>query len=162
MRRAFAYRFVRRTRDAGFSLISAIFLLVVLAGLGVAMVTLSSMQHQSTALDVQGVRAYQAAKAGIEWALFRRLRDSDNWCATDTAPATTHFALPAGTTLSGFTVVVVCTPGTSANSLGLDTLVVTSTACNLPTPAGICDAAQAASADYVERRLEVRLSDDGE
>lgn len=158
MKSTFAYRLVRSTRAAGFSLISAIFLLVVLAGLGVAMVTLSSIQHQSTALDVQGVRAYQAARAGIEWGLFQRLRVlNSTGCFGNT-----HFALPAGTSLSGFTVVVTCVPGTPAESLGMDTVVIRSTACNLPTPAGTCDAAQAGSADFVERVLEVRLADDGE
>lgn len=54
----------------GFSLISAIFLLVVLAGLGAAMVSFSTAQNQSQAMDVLGSRAYQAANAGIEWAAF--------------------------------------------------------------------------------------------
>ena len=48
----------------GFSLISAIFLLVVIAALGTFAVTLSTSQQQSAALDVLGSRAYQAARAG--------------------------------------------------------------------------------------------------
>lgn len=52
----------------GFSLVSAIFLLVVLAALGAAMVTFSTAQNQTLAMDVLGARAYQAANAGIEWA----------------------------------------------------------------------------------------------
>lgn len=52
----------------GFSLVTAIFLLVVLAVLGAAMVSFSTAQHQSQAMDVMGSRAYQAANAGIEWA----------------------------------------------------------------------------------------------
>ena len=55
----------------GFSLVSAIFLLVVLAALGAAMVTFSTAQNQSLAMDVLGSRAYQAANAGIEWAAYR-------------------------------------------------------------------------------------------
>jgi MSHA biogenesis protein MshP len=54
----------------GFSLISAIFLLVVLAGLGAAMVSFSTAQNQTQAMDVLGSRAYQAANAGIEWAAY--------------------------------------------------------------------------------------------
>lgn len=54
----------------GFSLVSAIFLLVVLAVLGGAMVSFSTTQNQSLAMDVQGSRAYQAANAGIEWAAY--------------------------------------------------------------------------------------------
>ena len=41
----------------GFSLISAIFLLVVIAALGTFAVTLSTNQQQSAALDVLGARA---------------------------------------------------------------------------------------------------------
>lgn len=54
----------------GFSLVSAIFLLVVLAALGAAMVSFSTAQNQNLAMDVMGARAYQAANAGIEWAAY--------------------------------------------------------------------------------------------
>jgi MSHA biogenesis protein MshP len=60
-----------RKRHQGFSIVSAIFLLVVLAFLGVAMVSFSTTQHQSAAMDVMGSRAYQAARAGIEWAAYQ-------------------------------------------------------------------------------------------
>ncbi len=59
-----------RGRQRGFSLVSAIFLLVVLAALGAAMVTLSTSQNQGFSMDVMGSRAYQAANAGIEWAAY--------------------------------------------------------------------------------------------
>lgn len=59
----------KRTQN-GFSLVSAIFLLVVLAGLGAAMVSFSTAQHQSQAMDVLGSRALQAANTGIEWAAY--------------------------------------------------------------------------------------------
>jgi MSHA biogenesis protein MshP len=57
-------------RESGFSLVSAIFLLVVIAALGTFAVTLSTTQNQSQAMDVMGARAYQAALAGVEWAAF--------------------------------------------------------------------------------------------
>ncbi len=59
-----------KTLQHGFSIVSAIFLLVVLAFLGVAMVSFSTSQQQSQAMDVMGSRAYHAAQAGIEWAAF--------------------------------------------------------------------------------------------
>ena len=61
---------MRNNIQRGFSLVSAIFLLVVLAALGAAMVTFSTTQNQSLAIDVMGSRAYQAANAGIEWASY--------------------------------------------------------------------------------------------
>lgn len=51
-------------------MITAIFLLVVLGALGTMMVTFFVAQQQSSALDVMGSRAYQAARTGIEWAAY--------------------------------------------------------------------------------------------
>ena len=53
--------------QSGFAIVSAIFLLVALAALGAFMVTLSNTQHLTSAQDVQGSRAYWAAKGGIQW-----------------------------------------------------------------------------------------------
>lgn len=53
----------------GFSLVSAIFLLVVLAALGAFMLTFSNTQHITSAQDIQGSRAYWAARAGLELAI---------------------------------------------------------------------------------------------
>lgn len=92
---------VPRSSINGFSLVSAIFLLVVIAALGTFAVTLSITQQQSAALDVQGTRAYQAARAGIEWGAYQALRN--NSCAATTPLA----ALP--NTLANFTVTVDCT-----------------------------------------------------
>lgn len=101
----------------GFSLLSAIFLLVVLAGLGVAIIKVSTAQHTSSALDVLGAQAYQAARAGIEWALYQKLQSpsSNTYCNDPAASSTTtSFALPSGptsspSTLGKFTVTVTCT-----------------------------------------------------
>jgi len=55
----------------GFAILSAIFILVVLAALGAFILNVSTNQQIGSALDVQGVRAYQAARAGIEWGLYQ-------------------------------------------------------------------------------------------
>ena len=57
--------------QSGFSLVTAIFLLVILASLGAFIVTVSGLQQTSSALDVQGSRAYQAARSGIEWGTYQ-------------------------------------------------------------------------------------------
>lgn len=54
-------------RQRGFSLVTAIFLLVVLAILGSYMALMSLTQNQSTALSVQGARAWYAAVSGYHW-----------------------------------------------------------------------------------------------
>lgn len=95
-------------RQAGFSMISAIFIVVVLAVLAAAMVTMSSMQHGASALDLQGLRAYQAARAGVEWGAYRLL-------APDSAPSASLPACWGGAEslslaqdLAGFAVQVSC------------------------------------------------------
>lgn len=137
----------------GFSLVSAIFLLVVLAGLGVAMVSISTVHHTSSAFDVQGIRAYQAARAGVEWGLFQRIQN--NACAS--AASTTSFALTAPT-LSSFTVTVQCVP-TSGPTAAQSRWTITSTACNQPAAGtGSCPNTNPANREeYVQRVIEVDL-----
>lgn len=55
----------------GFTLISAIFLLVVVSLLGGYMVNMMLAQQSGTALTLQAVRAWYAARAGVEWTLFQ-------------------------------------------------------------------------------------------
>ena len=86
----------------GFSLIAAIFLLIVLSALGAAMLSISGSSQNTAAQDIQGERAYQAARAGLDWGLSQQLRSNPPRCTT------TSFVLPAGNTLSSFTVTVEC------------------------------------------------------
>ncbi len=101
--------------NGGFALVTAIFLLVVLAALGAFMVTMSTVQHATSAQDVQGSRAYQAARAGIEWNVFQIMAPENT--NTAVAPFTTQYVCPGGATalntlggaLTGFSVSVLCT-----------------------------------------------------
>ena len=133
---------------SGFSLVGAIFLLVVLALLSAAIVSVVGTQQASSALDVQGVRAYHAARAGIEWGLYRQLQPVSPTCF-----ATSSFALPGGSSLSGFTVTVSCTLTSGPGSLKRWQL--TSIACNQPL-ASACPN-PTANPDYVQRTLQVEF-----
>jgi MSHA biogenesis protein MshP len=92
--------------QAGFSIVAAIFIVVVLAALAAALLTVASLQHSSAGLDVQGVRAYQAARTGIEWGLFGIL-DADISAALPDCTAATGTVTPAGA-LGAFAVTVTC------------------------------------------------------
>lgn len=140
--------FQAATRARGSALVVAIFLLVVLAALGVAVVGVSNTQHTASALDVAGVRAYQAARAGAEWGIYRQRIDGS--CG-----GSTSFAMPAGTSLASFTVTVNCTPVTVS---GIHRFRVIATACNQPA-GGNCPNAAAANLDYVQRVIDVRFGD---
>ncbi|HIP53629.1 MAG TPA: pilus assembly protein MshP [Chromatiales bacterium] len=83
-------------RQQGFSLVSAIFLLVVLGMLGGFMVTLGSVQHTSTALSAHAARAHFAALSGLEWMVFR-LGSGGGCAASGAAPV-----------IEGFTLAITC------------------------------------------------------
>ena len=143
-------------RSAGAGLVTAIFLLVVLAGLAVALVSLFGSQRQALLLDEQGARAYQAARAGVEWGLFHRLqRPQGNGCATGT---TTNVAL-AGDVFAGFTVNVACTrvdgPASADPALDLDRWIIRAEAC-APATQGACPDGST-DPDYVRRVIEVQI-----
>jgi len=117
----------------------------VLAGLGVAMVSLFTTQQASSNLDVEGARAYQAARAGIEWGLFQRLQRQA--CT----PSTTLKMTAA--TLRNYTVVVTCTLGTGVDN---PPAYITSSACNMVDPNGTCGDPAVNHPEYVRRRMEVQ------
>ncbi len=155
-RRSTTKTFASPSRMRGFSLVTAIFLLVILAALGAFMVVFTGLQQKTIQADVQGVRAYYAARSAINWAMYRAL-DPDNTIA----PGAANFAAcPTGTintmagTLVPFTVVLGCTV-TSATEANRNIRVyeITATACNQAT----CPA-PAPAAGYVERRVVVTVA----
>jgi len=85
-----------RPDQHGFAAIAAIFLLVVLAAMGAFMLTFSNTQQLTSAQDVQGTRAYWAARGGLEWGIASAIG------------ATACPASPTSLALDGFTVSVTC------------------------------------------------------
>lgn len=132
-----------KTYPYGFALISAIFLLVVIAGLGLFAVTISTSQQQDSAMDFLGSRAYQAAKAGIEWSVYQITKGGAT-CATLTQPT-----LPVGTQLSAFSVSVACT--STSHTEGTRTFSVYQLT-SVATTGGTVG-----SAGYVERQLRMAI-----
>jgi MSHA biogenesis protein MshP len=124
-------------------MITAIFLLVVVAMLGAYIASLATTQQTSETLDVQGARAYQAAYAGMQWGVFQALRNGA--CAGSTSMAL------AG----GFAVTVQCTatPYTEASSAH-NIYRIVATGCSPPS-VGACPGIQGGY--YVERQLEATL-----
>ena len=147
--------------ERGFSLVTAIFLLVVIGGLGMFAVTLSTTQHQSMAMDVMGKRAYQAARAGIEWGAFQIVQSSvaappagaggfAALCiATPTAYTSSAVTITAQA-LDSFTVQVACTNGGSfTDGVPIQVYMLTASAVYGGSPG---------DSDYVERQLSVTLA----
>jgi len=152
-------RLRNRRREGGFLIIAAVFLLVVLAGLVAYLTTVSTTSQAASAADLNSVRAYQAARAGAEWATFQILQNSGGAFATACGPGTTTSNRTFPSTLSAYTATVTCT-GVSLTE-GASTVLfynIVSNACNQPTGGGACPNAAALSTTYVEREVSLGLS----
>lgn len=142
-------RMNRPRRQSGFAYIAAVILLVVVAGVCVALLRLSSTQQNTVNQALLGARASLAARAGIEWGVHQLRNDTCN-------PTRELTDFVADT---GFRVTLRCTK--SAFNEGEDgsgaavvkhIVRLEAVACN---GSGICpatDAATVARPDYVERR----------
>ena len=133
-----------RSGQQGMALLSAIFILVVLALIGAFSVQVSTMQHIGSTQDLQSARVLQAARAGLEWALFRVQPANGGNCA-----GATNLAL-TGDSFAGITVTVTCTGSTTLYQ-------ITSVAC---TQAASCPKTSGIGNLYIERQLEAKLRTD--
>jgi MSHA biogenesis protein MshP len=95
-------------RQTGFSLVTAVFLIVVIALLAAFIATIGSVQKTTSAFSLVGSRAQFAALGGIEWGVHHVLNVSGG-------PAC--FASPTTFTVAGgasgnFNVTLLCTAAT--------------------------------------------------
>ena len=121
---------------------TAIFLIVVLSLLGAMIVSLSTGQQIGQVRDLLGTRALLAARAGVEWGVYRAMQ-SGSCAASTTLPALSGSA-------SGFAVVVGCSafgPYDEAASM-VTVYQITSTA-SIGTPGAL---------DRAERQLQALVS----
>ncbi len=131
---------MKRLQD-GFSLITAIFLLVVVAAL-VAYVTNIRVVQQTTLLyGVQGARATQAARSGVEWGIYQSI-------VNGSCIGSTSFTDPA---FAGFNIEVQCGQTTHIEGITpIDTFQLTT----------IASTGSYGSLDYVQRRIQATVSQD--
>jgi len=125
--------------ERGFALVAALFVMVVIAVVVAAMSRLSVTQNASLDLGIQQARAYQAARAGLEWGLHQLLLDGT--CS----PSNPALSM-ANSGLDEFTVTLACASLYSYSKESLYRL--TATASN-----GSPDS----RADYAWRQLEVTV-----
>ena len=85
-------------KQTGFTLITTLFIIVVLAMLGAYMAQITSAQHEESALSVHGMRAWYAASSGLEWVAYQVT-------TTGSCPP-----IPTALTIEGFNVQLIgCT-----------------------------------------------------
>ena len=130
-----------RRHVAGFSLIGALFLLVVVAALVIYMANISVVQQTTLVYGVQGARASLAARSGIEWGIHRSI--VDDACAASSSIGHAAFA--------GFSIEVRCTRTTHfEGSARIDTFDLLS----------IATSGSYGTLDYVQRRIRASVSVD--
>src|SRR5712671_2544266 len=103
MRKLRAFLNAAPQRQRGFTLVPTIFLIVVLATIGVLSVRISLGQQQTVNLSLLSSRALAAANSGVEWAAY----DSTQAIRICNSTSTTLTLSQGG--LAGFTVKVTCT-----------------------------------------------------
>ncbi len=130
-----------RHHQRGISLVPALFLLVVLAALGVIAVRMTAVQQQTVVLAMQSARAYSAARAGVEWSAYQAL-------ANASCGAATLSLSEAG--LAGFNVNMSCT--SSSHSEGPNTVTVY-------TIVAFAWSGSYGTPDYVSRRIRSTITD---
>jgi MSHA biogenesis protein MshP len=127
----------------GFSLVAAIFLLVVLAGLGVFAVRINTLQQQTVTAALRGSQAFQAARSGVAWGAYQAM--AADACSAPTATLN----LTEGATV-GFRVTVSCSKSThTEGTTGLCVFVFDVRA----------EAGAYGGPDYVSRRVQAKVMD---
>jgi MSHA biogenesis protein MshP len=129
------------SHQQGFSLVAAIFLLVVLAGLGTYAVRLNTLQQQTVTAALRGAQAYEAARTGAAWAAYRAVN------AGVCAGATLN--LTEGAT-AGFRVSVQCSQSSHVEGAATVRVFVL----DVRAEAGVYG-----GPDYVSRRLQTKVTD---
>lgn len=125
----------------GFSLIPALFLLVVLAVLGAVAVRLSAVEHQTVVLAMQSSRAYSAAQTGIEWSAYQALVNGS--CAS------AALSLTEGG-LNGFSVDTTCSSTTHTEGAATTNVYVLE---------AFAYSGSYGTPDYVSRRVRATVTD---
>ncbi len=135
-------RVFRQIGQAGFTLVTALFLLVVVALLSVYMINFSAVQHTTVVYGLQGARAMQAARTGLEWGIYQAFD-------TNACPSSTPFTTNAGGQIDNFTIQLNCVRTTHIEAT---TTVITY---QLTAQASI---GTFGSLDYVFRSLQATVS----
>lgn len=150
-------------KQGGFAIVAAIFILVVLASLGAYMVTISASHHIGSALDIEGSRALQAARTGMDWGIARAVNAPTAFGAGNCQTGTVTVNLTTGSGgdfpgLSGYTVTVTCTGTAYTDGVALYSYALTATACNQASGGACPNTTTSTSNTYVERQLTVQVT----
>lgn len=125
-------------KHRGLALVTAVFLITALVVIGLAVATISKVEHDTGTKSLLATKVYLGAKAGLDWGIQQAV-------AAGTCAASSSFTLgQAG--LSGVSVTVTCSV---TNHGGSD---------NVYYLASIATLGTVGNPDYAERRMEATVS----
>ena len=129
-----------RSTQTGFTLITALFLIIVVALLSLYMVNFRTIQQSTVVFGLQGARAMQAVQAGLEWGIYDSITNGN--CAASAFTAT-------GAALNAFTINTSCALSTHLEGVTpINTYRLTSTA----------QTGTYGTLDYVYRSMQATVS----
>lgn len=128
-------------QQRGFSLIMAIFILVVVGLLGIYMVRINGVQKQTGNFALLDARAYQAARAGIEWSI-ATITSGGNCTQINAQTAMTF------TGLANFTVKLSCSVSSYSEAISTE---------NVYSINALSQYKTYSAADYVARQINVAI-----
>lgn len=108
-----------RSRQGGFSLPLAIFIIVIMALIGTAMVSLSQTGQRSIASEVQSIRTFYAAESGAQTAVARLLPLDGNNPGCSIAFSIFNPATPESTCTVEAASITLPTPESSGCTINL-------------------------------------------
>jgi MSHA biogenesis protein MshP len=147
-------------RQQGFAIIAAIFIVVILAAMAAYAVSVNTAHTAGAGMDIQGSRALQAARSGMDWGISRVVNDPTQFGPGNCKAGAPKANLTGSADLpghAGFTVTVTCTATPYLDGGALISYALMATACSEPDVTGSCPNTGAPGADYVERRVTTQV-----
>ncbi len=129
-----------KVRQSGFTLVTALFLLIVVSLLSVYLINFRNVQQSTVVFGQQGARAMQAAHTGIEWGIYESVVNGN--CVPNAFTA-------SGTALSAYNISVTCS--SSAHTEGA--VLITTYRLTSEAQTGTYG-----TLDYVYRRMQATVS----
>lgn len=136
---------MKHLNQKGFTIVQAVFILVVLGMLGAYMVTMSTVQQATSTQALMQARAYQAARSGLEWGIAATLSPSSPWDGISNEMQ-----------IEGFSVNVTRDIDNNGNIDDVDYTEANSSGTFYPIKS-TATYADISSPDYVSRTLEVTV-----
>ena len=136
-------------RQRGFALMTALFVVVVLAVLATFMLRLSVLQQTTVSYALQGERAYYAARSGLEWGVSQAL----------VTPASCTGAYPV-INIGVYRVTVSCAMnGPGDGSGGAGEYTETASPYHVFRITAVAEYDAYGGADYIRREVESTVTD---